>query len=162
MSGLDRRSFFKIVAASGAAAGGCTRTAERLLPYVSPPDNIVPGIASYFATVCRECPAGCGVLAKNREGRVIKLEGNPDHPVNAGSLCIRGHAALQGLYHPDRFRGAMVDGKPAPWETAEKLLADKLAALVRARTGQKVALPFRPVVRKPVDLWNGPTEQPPS
>ena len=41
------------------AAGGCTRTAERLLPYVSPPDNIVPGIASYFATVCRECPAGC-------------------------------------------------------------------------------------------------------
>ncbi len=142
MSGLDRRSFFKIVAASGAAtaAGGCTRTAERLLPYVSPPDNIVPGIASYFATVCRECPAGCGVLAKNREGRVIKLEGNPDHPVNAGALCIRGHAALQGLYHPDRFRGAMVDGKPAPWETAEKLLADKLAALVRARTGQKVAL----------------------
>ena len=142
MSGLDRRSFFKIVAASGAAtaAAGCTQTAERLLPYVSPPDNIVPGIASYFATVCRECPAGCGVLAKNREGRVIKLEGNPDHPVNAGALCIRGHAALQGLYHPDRFRGAMVDGKPAPWETAEKLLADKLAALVRARTGQKVAL----------------------
>jgi len=142
MSGLDRRSFFKVVAASGAAtaAGGCTQTAEKLLPFVSPPENIVPGVASYFATVCRECPAGCGVLAKNRDGRVIKLEGNPDHPVNAGALCIRGHSALQGLYHPDRFRGAMVDGKAAPWETAEKLLADKLGALARARTGQKIAV----------------------
>src|SRR3990167_8032227 len=117
MSGIDRRSFFKIVAASGAAtaAGGCGQAAETLLPYVSPPENIVPGIAAYFSTVCRECPAG-GVVAKNRDGRVIKLEGNPDHPVNAGALCIRGHAALQGLYHPDRFRGALVGGKAAKWE----------------------------------------------
>ena len=108
MSGIDRRSFFRIVAASGAAtaAAGCGPTAEKLYPYVSPPENIVPGVAAHFATVCRECPAGCGVLAKNRDGRVIKLEGNPDHPVNGGGLCIRGHAALQGLYHPDRFRGA--------------------------------------------------------
>src|SRR4026208_2107843 len=137
MSGLDRRSFFKVVAASGAAtaAGGCTQTAEQLLPFVSPPANIVPGVARYFATVCRECPAGCGVLAKNRDGRVIKLEGNPDHPVNAGALCIRGHSALQGLYHPDRFRGAMADG-----EAGERLLADRRGALVGARTGQKIAL----------------------
>ena len=144
MSGLDRRSFFKIVAASGRRDGRGRLHPDRrstLLPYVSPPENLVPGVSSYFATVCRECPAGCGVLAKNRDGRVIKLEGNPDHPVNAGALCIRGQSALQGLYHPDRFRGALVDGKPAPWETAEKLLADKLGALgTRARQGQKIAL----------------------
>src|ERR1043165_5907212 len=99
MSGIDRRSFFKIVATSGAAAvaGGCGPPAGALVPYVSPPDSIVPGVATSFARVCRECPAGCGVLAKNRDGRVIKLEGNPDNPVNAGRLCIRGHAALQGL-----------------------------------------------------------------
>jgi anaerobic selenocysteine-containing dehydrogenase/Fe-S-cluster-containing dehydrogenase component len=142
MSGIDRRSFFRIVAVSGAAtaAAGCGPTAEKLYPYVSPPENIVPGVAAYFATVCRECPAGCGVLAKNRDGRVIKLEGNPDHPVNGGGLCIRGHAALQGLYHPDRFRGAVVDGKFAPWESAEKILADKLGALARAKQGGKIAL----------------------
>src|SRR5215467_10138621 len=124
MSGIDRRSFFKIVATSGAAAvaGGCGPTAGALVPYVSPPDNIVPGVGTYFATVCRECPAGCGVLAKNRDGRVIKLEANPDHPVNAGALCIRGQASLQGLYHPDRYRGAMVAGKPAAWDDAEKAL----------------------------------------
>ena len=107
MSGMDRRSFFKIVATTGAAAaaGGCGPSAEQFIPYVIPPDNIVPGIPAYFSTVCRECPSGCGLIAKNRDGRVIKLEGNPDHPTNTGSLCIRAHAGLQGLYHPDRFRG---------------------------------------------------------
>ena len=135
MSGIDRRSFFKIVATTGAAAaaGGCGQSAEQLIPYVIPPDNIVPGVPAYFASVCRECPSGCGVIAKNRDGRVIKLEGNPDHPVNAGALCIRGHAALQGLYHPDRFRGALVGGTPSAWNAAEKQVADKLAALAQDR-----------------------------
>ena len=138
MSGIDRRSFFKIVATSGAAvaAGGCGQDAaellgqvpEKLIPYVIPPDGIVPGVAAYFSTVCRECPAGCGLVAKNRDGRVIKLEGNPDHPVNAGSLCIRGQAALQGLYHPDRYRGPLLSGKPVGWDEAEKSFAEKLSA----------------------------------
>ena len=64
---------------------------------------MVTGQAIWYASTCRECPAGCGVLAKNREGRVIKLEGNPLHPINEGRLCIRGQAALQGVYNPDRL-----------------------------------------------------------
>src|SRR5216110_1975682 len=104
---MNRRDFFRVVAASGAtaAASGCQRATETILPLVVPNEQIVPGVAAWFATVCRECPAGCGVIAKNREGRVVKLEGNPDHPVNQGALCARGQAALQGLYHPDRFAG---------------------------------------------------------
>jgi molybdopterin-containing oxidoreductase family iron-sulfur binding subunit len=142
MSGIDRRSFFKIVATSGAAAvaGGCGPSAEKLIPYVTPPEDIVPGVPAYFSTVCRECPAGCGLVAKNRDGRVIKLEGNPDHPVNAGTLCIRGQAGLQGLYHPDRFRGAMAGGKPIAWDDAEKQLAGTLGALVKAKQGARIAL----------------------
>src|SRR6266576_3359358 len=94
---MKRRDFFKIVTTSGAAAAvaGCQQSAERILPLVVPNEQIVPGVATYFATVCRECPAGCGV----------KLEGNPDHPVNQGALCVRGQAALQQVYHPDRFTG---------------------------------------------------------
>ena len=63
MSVMDRRSFFKVVATTGAAAaaGGCSPSAGTLLPYVVPPDNIVPGVPAYFSTVCRECPAGCGL-----------------------------------------------------------------------------------------------------
>src|SRR5438132_3066743 len=150
MSGMDRRSFFKIVATSGAAvaASGCGqdvneligRIPEKLIPYVVPPEGIVPGVAAYFSTVCRECPAGCGLMAKNRDGRVIKLEGNPDHPVNAGALCIRGQAALQGLYHPDRVRGPFSDGKPTGWPEAQKRLADKLGALVKGNQADKIAL----------------------
>ena len=132
---MNRRDFFKIVATTGAtaAAAGCQQASEQILPLVVPNESLVPGVASYFATVCRECPAGCGVLARNRDGRVVKLEGNPDHPVNRGSLCARGQAALQGLYHPDRFAGPQRrEGEgltPVGWDDALKLLGDKLGAV---------------------------------
>src|SRR5947209_8191370 len=143
---MNRRDFFRVVAASGAtaAASGCQRATETILPLVVPNEQIVPGVAAWFATVCRECPAGCGVIAKNREGRVVKLEGNPDHPVNQGALCARGQAALQGLYHPDRFTGPRLrDGaalKPVPWDAAQKVVADTLADLRSAAKGQAIAL----------------------
>ena len=88
---MNRRDFFKIVTTVGATAAtaGCQEAGEKILPLVVPSDQLVPGVASWFATVCRECPAGCGVLAKNRDGRVVKVEGNPDHPVNHGALCGR-------------------------------------------------------------------------
>jgi molybdopterin-containing oxidoreductase family iron-sulfur binding subunit len=144
---VKRRDFFRIVATSGAAAAaaGCQRGAETILPLVVPNESIVPGVAAYFATVCRECPAGCGVLARNREGRVVKLEGNPDHPVNRGALCIRGQAALQQVYHPDRFDGAQrrqPDGRlaPVPFEEAIQAVSARIGELRTAGRGRAVAL----------------------
>jgi molybdopterin-containing oxidoreductase family iron-sulfur binding subunit len=132
---MNRRDFFKIVATTGAtaAAAGCQQAAEQILPLVVPNENIVPGVAAWFATVCRECPAGCGVLARNREGRVVKLEGNPEHPVNRGALCARGQAALHGLYHPDRFAGPQQRQGDAlravGWDDALKGFGDALGGL---------------------------------
>src|SRR5881628_1092659 len=131
---MKRRDFFKIVTTSGATAAvaGCQQSAERILPLVVPNEQIVPGVATYFATVCRECPAGCGVLARNRDGHVVKLEGNPDHPVNHGTLCARGQAGLHGTYDPDRIpRPRRRDG--SAWREisvteAEQLLVEKLGA----------------------------------
>ncbi len=143
---MKRRDFFKIVTTSGAAAalGGCRPAAETILPLVVPNDQIVPGVASWFSTVCRECPGGCGVIARNREGRVVKLEGNPDHPVNQGTLCVRGQAALQGLYHPDRFAGPQRrEGnglRPLGWDDALKLLAERIGAARTAGKGRGIAL----------------------
>jgi anaerobic selenocysteine-containing dehydrogenase len=143
---MKRRDFFKIVATTGAAAaaGGCQQATETILPLVVPNEQLVPGVAAWFATVCRECPAGCGVLARNRDGRVVKLEGNPDHPVNRGALCIRGQAGLQGLYHPDRFDGPQRrDGarlKSLGWDDALKALSEKLTAARAAGKGRGVAL----------------------
>jgi molybdopterin-containing oxidoreductase family iron-sulfur binding subunit len=143
---MNRRDFFKIVATTGAtaAAAGCQQATEKLLPLVVPNDQIVPGVASWFSTVCRECPAGCGVIARNRDGRVVKLEGNPDHPVNQGTLCARGQAALQGVYHPDRFAGPQRrDGnalRPMGWDDALKQVAEKLTAARGAGKGRGVVL----------------------
>lgn len=83
---MDRRTFLKLAGAGGlSVAAGCSPDPDhRLYSLVNAPDDMVTGRAAWYATVCRECPAGCGVLAKNREGRVIKLEGNPLHPVNRG------------------------------------------------------------------------------
>src|SRR5881409_1256410 len=138
---MKRRDFFKIVTASGAAAAtaGCQQATESILPLVTPNEQIVPGVAAWFATVCRECPAGCGVLAKNREGRIVKLEGNPDHPVNAGALCLRGQAALQGLYHPDRVAGPLMREGSGSFAAA-KLVAERIGALRIAGKGRAIAV----------------------
>ncbi|HEV8617365.1 MAG TPA: molybdopterin-dependent oxidoreductase, partial [Methylomirabilota bacterium] len=143
---MNRRDFFKVVATTGVAAAGagCQGAAESILPLVVPNEHLVPGVASWFSTVCRECPAGCGVIARNREGRVVKLEGNPDHPVNRGALCLRGQAALQGLYHPDRFAGAQRREGDAlrslGWDDALKLLAERLTAARGANRGRAIAV----------------------
>jgi molybdopterin-containing oxidoreductase family iron-sulfur binding subunit len=143
---MNRRDFFKIITTSGAAAaaGGCQQAGEKILAMVVPNPEMVPGVASYYATVCRECPTGCGVLARNRDGRVVKLEGNPDHPVSQGALCVRGQASLQGLYNPDRFSGAQQrrGGNLAPvgWDEALKVVTERLGQLRQGGKGRSIAL----------------------
>ena len=89
-----------------------------------------PAFRTYYATTCRECAASCGIIAETRDGRITKLEGNPEHPLNRGALCARGQSALQGLYNPDRFRGPMVKEngawKPIEWDAALTLVSQKL------------------------------------
>ncbi|MBI1809570.1 MAG: 4Fe-4S dicluster domain-containing protein [Gemmatimonadetes bacterium] len=131
--GVKRREFLKVLGATGAAAtpvGCASDKVEKLIPYVASPDNTVPGVSSYYATTCRECAAGCGLVVETRDGRAIKAEGNPEHPVNHGALCARGQAGLQGLYNPDRFRGPMIreGGKlvATSWDKAIAALQAKL------------------------------------
>ena len=89
--GVKRRDFLKVLGASTAAgAAACAGdTPEKLLPYLVSPDNTVPGVSTYYATTCRECSAGCGIIVETRDGRAIKAEVNPDHPVYHGALCAR-------------------------------------------------------------------------
>jgi molybdopterin-containing oxidoreductase family iron-sulfur binding subunit len=145
MSAIDRRDFLKILGlATTATTFGCSReTGRKLIPYVIPAVDIIPGEATYYATTCRECPAGCGVLAKNRDGRVIKLEGNPNHPINRGALCARGQAALHGLYNPDRYPGPRRRNgntlTAITWEDGLKNLADLMRDIRARNAGGRVA-----------------------
>jgi molybdopterin-containing oxidoreductase family iron-sulfur binding subunit len=145
--GIKRRDFLKIIGVAGGTAvvtGGCSpEPVEQIIPYVIPPDDIIPGIPKWYASTCTECPSGCGVLVKNREGRAIKIEGNPLSPINSGSLCARGQAALQGLYNPDRIRGPLSrnsSGKlqPISWDSAEKALLEKIQEIQKQGKGNKI------------------------
>ena len=146
MANLSRRDFLRIAGLTGSAAlAGCSEPTRRLIPYVIPPEDIIPGEATWYATTCRECPAGCGMLAKNRDGHVIKVEGNPHHPVNQGRLCPRGQASVQGLYNPARFRGPLQRNSlgsldPVSWDQAENILVEKISQL--SQQGRKGRLVF--------------------
>src|SRR5271169_2936279 len=136
---ISRRAFIKLAATATAATAipGCEPAARKLIPYVVPDENVAPGVPSFFATTCAECSASCGVVARIREGRVVKLEGNPADPIGQGSLCARGQAALQGLYNPDRLAHPQVRGddsalRTVSWDDANKMLGDKLASASKA------------------------------
>ncbi len=143
MSEMNRRDFLKVLGVTGSASlAGCEYLDprvpyEKVLPYVVVPDQTLPGIASWFATQCNECSAGCGVIARNREGRVVKLEGNPDHPTNQGNLCSRGQTALQGTYSPDRYTSPTKDKAPVAWDAAQAAVVEAVQA-ARA-SGKSVA-----------------------
>ena len=131
---FNRRDFLKLVGVgvAGAAAGCAKPPAEKLIPYLVAPEDILPGVPYFYASTCRECPAGCGIVVKAREGRAIKIEGNPEHPIGRGGLCSRGQASLQGLYDPDRLKTPMLkeNGKwrAATWDEALALAGAKLGA----------------------------------
>ena len=120
LESLKRRDFLKLVGITTAATAGAgcfefPPPPSALYPYVTPPENVIPGIATYYASTCRECPAGCGVHVRTREGRALKVEGNPAHPVNQGALCMRGQAAMHGLYNPDRWASPMAPPGRSSW-----------------------------------------------
>ena len=141
---IDRRKFLTVLGATGGgrcALSGCStepgREAGALPGAVG---GSVPGVATWYASTCTECAAGCGVHVRTREGRAVKLEGNPEHPVNQGKLCSRGQAALQGLYNPGPDQGARwlrdADGsfKEITWDDAIARLAAKVGAAARWRS----------------------------
>ncbi|HEX9611817.1 MAG TPA: molybdopterin-dependent oxidoreductase [Gemmatimonadales bacterium] len=141
---MNRRRFLNVLGATGGGAAALTacgigpEPTEKLIPYLVPPEDQIPGTATYYATTCRECPAGCGLHVRVREGRAVKLEGNPHSPINHGRLCARGQAGIQGLYHPDRVRTPLARSAagsldPVTWEQALDTLRARLQAAPRGR-----------------------------
>jgi len=158
MADFDRRDFLKLVGtgAGAAAAAGCSDPVEKLIPYVVQPEEITPGLPVVYASTCQECSVGCGLHVRTREGRPIKLEGNPEHPINRGKLCARGQAGISRTYHPDRHRSALARGAdgalvPIAWDDATQRLADAISA-----AGRKVAVlgrPAGPTLSGLLDRW---------
>jgi MoCo/4Fe-4S cofactor protein with predicted Tat translocation signal len=129
---LDRRGFLKAAGFTMAAAAiaGCSRApVEKAIPYLTQPEEILPGKSFYYASTCGACSAGCGALVKTRDGRPVKLEGNPQHPMSRGGLCAVGQASLLGLYDSHRLKGPLAAGRPATWESVDREILAKLAEI---------------------------------
>src|SRR5262245_29774089 len=122
--GVDRRDFVKLMGASVALAGmaACNRPAEKIVPYISQPENLIPGRPLYFASALSLGGVGAGVLVESHLGRPTKIEGNPDHPSSLGGSDAMMQAAILGLYDPDRAQVVKHLGEISTW-------SDFLAAL---------------------------------
>lgn len=130
-----RRDFLKVAGFTTAlaAASGCNRApVQKAIPLLVQGEENVPGTWLQYATTCAGCSAGCGVLATVRDGRPIKLEGNPEHPLSRGGLCAVGQASILGLYDSHRLESPVRGGKQANWDEVD---AELRLALEKVRTG---------------------------
>lgn len=157
---MKRRDFFKIIGVGGAGtvAGlvlgkAGTPPGAKLIPYLIPPENVIPGVANWYASLCTQCSAGCGAIVKIVDGRAKKIEGNKLHPINKGKLCARGQAGLNALYNPDRIQGPLKrkgsrgsgSFEEISWDEAISILSKNLAALGKAGEAEKLAVLSSPI-----------------
>ena len=124
---MDRRTFLNVLGllTGSTAVSACSSEKGRspLISALIPPDDgVIPGQSTWLFTTCTECPSGCGMQVRLREGVPVKSEGVADHPVSGGGLCMRGQASLWRLYHPGRLKGPLLrDGgtfKAISWDDA--------------------------------------------
>lgn len=133
-----RRDFLKWLGFSVTAAtvaAGCEIPVRKSIPYVVKPDEIVPGVASYYASTYFDGADYVSVLVKTREGRPIKIEGNELSPITYGGTSAAAQASVLSLYDNHRPKGPTFQGKEISWATADKEI---LAALdnIKATGGQ--------------------------
>jgi anaerobic selenocysteine-containing dehydrogenase len=143
---FDRRDFLKVlgwggaaVALSGCGNGSVENGQETVVSYVETNDYMIPSISVYFNSTCAQCDAGCSITGRIREGRVLKVEGNPDSGINRGKTCGLGQAGVQHHYNPDRVREPLLrtgnSGEAITWEKAYALIAEKMNGV----SGEEIA-----------------------
>ncbi|PCJ97942.1 MAG: quinol:cytochrome C oxidoreductase [Flavobacteriaceae bacterium] len=138
-SSTNRRDFLKYVGFSTAAASlaACEGPVIKTIPYVVQPENIIPGVANYYATTIANGFDFASVLVKTREGRPIKIENNTDAKV-MGSANARVHASVLSLYDSTRLQGPTTNGEGVSWKTLDVDVKAKLSAL--KDSGKQIAL----------------------
>ncbi len=114
LDGVDRRQFFKLMAASFALGGiglaGCRRPESYILPYGKSIEGVVPGLPLYFATSMPLRKSAIPLLAETHQGRPTKLEGNPSYAPHGGASSLLAQASVLDLYDPDRATAHTKDG----------------------------------------------------
>jgi MoCo/4Fe-4S cofactor protein with predicted Tat translocation signal len=117
--GVTRRDMMRLLGASLSLAGlaGCVRRpVEEIVPYVTAPEDTLPGIPRYYATTMPFGRSAYGLIVESHEGRPTKIEGNPAHPSTAGASSSRVQGSVLGLYDPDRSQTPTLKGEKKTWK----------------------------------------------
>jgi MoCo/4Fe-4S cofactor protein with predicted Tat translocation signal len=125
--GIDRRDVLKLAAASTALAGlsACTKLpTEKIVPYVKPPEEIIPGKPLFYATSMPLAGVATGLLVESNMGRPTKIEGNPEHPGSLGGTDVFTQASVLTLYDPDRSQTLIHEGRISNWDAFAVAMAN--------------------------------------
>src|SRR4051794_4796882 len=127
-----RRDVLSLLGFSLGAAGvaaGCRAPTQKALPLPVAADQMVPGVANFYATTCGGCGAACSLVVRQRDGRPIKIEGNEASTLFGGGTCATGQATVLSLYDESRARGPLLQGHPATWAAVDDRIARALEAM---------------------------------
>lgn len=128
-----RRDFLKYLGfstAAAAVAASCEIPVKKAIPFANKPEDVVPGISKYYATTYVQDGDTVSVLAKVRDGRPIKIEGNDLSPLTKGGTSARVQASVLDLYDTARLRFPTIDGSEATFEAIDKAVAAAISGPV--------------------------------
>lgn len=142
--GITRRDFLRSAGTgAGLAAAGLAAAPEAQAA------ELKTRGARQVPSICYYCAVGCGIVASVADGRVVAIQGDPEHPINRGTLCSKAQAYIQVLDHPRRLRkvlyrapgSAAWEEKPLDWamdQIAQRVRATRDATFVEAEDGVTV------------------------
>jgi len=148
---VSRRTLLQLLGASAGAAGlgvACRRPEEHIVPYVDPPEQVIPGVPRYYATTLPNGTSAYGLVIESHEGRPTKVEGNELHPASLGASSARVQASILDLYDPDRSQTVLERGERSTWADFVSAWAERAKAHA-ADGGAGLALVAPP--------WSSPT-----
>ncbi|HEX5153916.1 MAG TPA: TAT-variant-translocated molybdopterin oxidoreductase [Parafilimonas sp.] len=126
----QRRDFLKYLGFSTTAAmiaASCEMPVRKAIPFANKPEDIVPGVADYYATTYVQDGDAVSVVAKVRDGRPIKIEGNTLSPISKGGTTAKVQASVLSLYDTARLRFPTIDGKEVTLEYIDQSIGTALA-----------------------------------
>ena len=137
----SRRDFLKLCGFSFAvtALASCRQKISKAVPYVTAPPEMVPGDALYYASSYVNGNEYCSIIVKTRDGRPIKIEGNPESSITRGGTSARIQASVLDLYDGNRFHGPRKEGKSVSWDSIDSEIVGMLQKIV-AEKGSIVLL----------------------
>ncbi len=155
---LNRRRFLEAAGFtfSAVALSGCSRPDPELaLPFAELPEGVIPGQKLTYASSCIDYPSGCGMLVTVRDGRPLKMEGMPEHPLSKGGLNAIAQALPLGLYDSHRLKNPLMRGEKAEWNDVDDAIQKTLSSIKDSGGAVRVVTPTitGPTLKASIDTF---------